>query len=455
MRHKLSQPFIKALRKVTGSLSSLRDSTPVTPSEAERAYDVRFLGGLPGLMRDGSLGVDCRRIRSREKSETGSYYGKDVRMEFHQLLCRLLDVFEQSLSDLSNHLKDDKKRRVDFDKHVYSVLFSGTALWEISRGSAIRQHLQDILPLLKEAYMNTDNETWPAPTDAAPKENVDADELEGVQPFVMSGGKLRSLSQSFRDWLKLMVVNINAVNILVGHVENTLLKEINIKILVAPPVSSYKTMLHWEEMLKSPFFPASLVKPDGFDPSNDLIIGFLKSWSGAGHGTVDGLLRCLNDVLTKKGTTRFRRALSKAPGYLSSMRDSEVEGWQRFRADIIPDLQDILNGYSPSELDCKAYSSEEPDCNDNLPKAYLLDSEAYLLLQNAVSALQSLKDSALLFRMLARMPKSKPFEGTSHCEANICAFWSTGLEKRWKDTADQLDVSRMNVVFYTNGPHVL
>ena len=57
---------------------------------------------------------------------------------------------------------------------------------------------------------------------------------------------------------------------------------INIKILVAPPVSSYKTMLHWEEMLKSPFFPASLVKPDGFDPSNDLIIGFLKSWSGAG-----------------------------------------------------------------------------------------------------------------------------------------------------------------------------
>jgi hypothetical protein len=206
-------------------------------------------------------------------------------------------------------------------------------------------------------------------------------------------------------------------------------------------------MLHCEEMLKSPFFPALLVKPDGFDPSNDLIISFLKSWSGAGHGTVDGLLKCLNDVLTKKGMVRFRRALSKAPGYLSSMQDSEVEGWQQFRADIIPDLQDILNGYSPSKLESKAYSSEEPDCNANLPKAYLLDSEAYLLLQNAVSALQSLKDSALLFKMLARMPKGKPFEGTSHCEANICAFWSTDLEKRWKNTADQLDVSHMNVVF--------
>jgi hypothetical protein len=161
MCHKLSQPFINALRKVTSSLSSLHDSTPITPSEAERTYDAHFLSSLPGLMSNDSLPIHCHVIQSRGKPRTGSYYVKDVRMVFHQLLCCLLDVFEEGLLGLSNLSKDNKKWRDIFDKHVYTILLSGTALWEISRGSAIQQHLQDILPLLKEAYIKTDNETCP------------------------------------------------------------------------------------------------------------------------------------------------------------------------------------------------------------------------------------------------------------------------------------------------------
>jgi hypothetical protein len=269
------------------------------------------------------------------------------------------------------------------------------------------------------------------PTGTTLKENEDADELEGVQPFVMSNGKVRSLPQSFRDWLKPMVVNINAVNTLVSHINMTSLKQIKIKILVPPPVSSYKTMLHWEEMLRSHFFPPLLVGPEDFNPSHNRIITFLKAWSGASCNTVDSMLRYLRVLESKKDKADFREDLRKAPGHLSTMPGCEVEGWKVFRDEIISGLSIIPDKY----LDSKPQLLNE------------LDSEACHFLQSTLSSLQSLKDSAMLFKMLAKMPKSKAFKGTSHCKANISAFWSTDLEKRWKETANQLDVSHMNDIY--------
>ena len=75
------------------------------------------------------------------------------------------------------------------------------------------------------------------------------------------------------------------------------------------------------------------------------------------------------------------------------------------------------------------------------------DSEVYEFIQGTVSQLQSLKGGVFLFKMLAKMQKAKLFEGTSHCEANLCALLSTDLPQGWKDIMEQLEVSRIGDIF--------
>ena len=186
MCHDLSKPFINALDNLAESLSSLPNSLMIIRSKQEMMYDNRFLEGLPNLMKDNGLGIQCPLIQSRRRSPDESYYGKDTCMEFHQLLCRLLHVFKESLSELSKLSKANKMWRPPIDKLVDRILLFGTTLWEISNGSAIRQHLQDTSPLLEKAYKKIDDDI---PTGTTEDGNTEVEDLEGIQPFVMMSGR--------------------------------------------------------------------------------------------------------------------------------------------------------------------------------------------------------------------------------------------------------------------------
>ena len=124
----LSKPFINVLDNVAKPLSSLPNSLMIMPGKQGMAYDDRFLQGLPNLMKDNALCIQCPLIQSRRRSPDRSYYGKDTRMELHQLLCRLLHVFEGGLSELLELLKllkANKKQRPPIDKLVDRILLPG------------------------------------------------------------------------------------------------------------------------------------------------------------------------------------------------------------------------------------------------------------------------------------------------------------------------------------------
>ena len=401
LKHKtLSQPYIRSLRQV--NTVDVNDSFNVDifkldkPSSERNEHDWLFLtkfflttppefqNKFPTLLKQGKM----------EFNKDYQLYTKDTCAEFHGLLILLLVRFEECLEKLGE-TRGDKEVSTpcskEFKKSVELVMTCGYALQRLAHGAALRMHLKTIAPLLMHSkFPSLQEMTMPAPGETEGQEDED---LKAVQPFVNVNSIVQThLWKSYIEWLGLIMVHFDAVEILVRYVtgQDWPAKDISIHILVPPPVGS--RLLSWRELLDdSTLFPTKTAwNPPSSHASADITnAGILKFLDNALDNASDSHTHAAA-VITWWG----KRNLSYTINSLEKLKSSKLPGWEESATrllDMLKGLQDVPERGSILDL----------EISDDI---------------------MAISQSGKFFATLASIKTEKDFGGTLHCEAFLASL---------------------------------
>ncbi|KAF8630587.1 hypothetical protein AX17_005399 [Amanita inopinata Kibby_2008] len=264
---KFSRPFIDSLNAVSSfefcsAYAAKRcpdkDLCVIIPELAEL-----FLDKIPNLLQ---------RCEATTADASYQLYTADTCTEFHWLLCELLKSFQEHLEKL--HSSRDSTKESGFATRLAFVAVYGNALWSLARSGAIESHMKAIEPELLQMKTKDGEED-----DEKDDEEQELDiELQSVQPFAYQDNERLPLWVSYRDWLRLMVVHLDAVAILHRHVSGRYFPYTGVSIKVVGPSPVTEALLPWENLLRSKHFPTSQsgVNSASGQPSNEDIVTFLK-----------------------------------------------------------------------------------------------------------------------------------------------------------------------------------
>jgi hypothetical protein len=400
LKHKtLSQPYIRSLNQVnTVDVNNSFNVNKVKldkPSPQRIQHDRLFLtkfflttplefqNKFPTLLKQAEM----------ESNKDFQLYTKDTCAEFHELLILLLARFGECLEQLGKtrgDKKDSTPCSAEFKKSVELVMMCGYALQRLAHGAALRMHLKTIAPLLMHSkFPSLQEMPMPAPGEA---EEQDED-LKAVQPFVNVNGVVQTrLWKSFIEWLGLIMVHFDAVEILVHYFTGQDLpeKDISIHILVPPRVD--KCLLSWRELLNdSTLFPTKTKwNPPGRHASADITnTGILAFLDNALDNASDSHTQA-NDV--KKWWDK--RNLSSTIDSLEKLKSSKLPGWEESAMRLL----DTLNGLQHVP---ERGSSLDLEISDDI---------------------LAISQSGNFFATLASIRTEKDFGGTLHCEAFLASL---------------------------------
>ena len=166
MLHPVSTQYLACFQRLKSTNFAPIDGASTQP---DNGNDQLFLDDIPIFSK-----VANTKIPNLEKlaqaamgKKSFNLYNKDTCMEFHELLCELLERFHRSLDDLKNLRKltsGRRKQMLEPDlkaimEQLHQVLALGRALRAIVRGSAIKMHLVTISPFLDVKT----GKFWPMP----------------------------------------------------------------------------------------------------------------------------------------------------------------------------------------------------------------------------------------------------------------------------------------------------
>ena len=267
-------PFIKSLGSVTDILfdNSVLHKEPKSTESTNDCLLANFVfaspsfrSSIPDIVSQAKLAADRKPFQ---------LYTKSTCQQFHQLLLLLLTGFQkhlQMLSDLSN--VDNPN---EFGKHVAAVLVYRYGLQALANSNALRMHLENIEHLLNDHCRSESNPMPKVKREEDPQEDVELEqdvELKAVHFSTTMNGMRIPLWMSYCDWLRLMVVHFDAVNILVLHVSQPNFNHnISIKILVTPPVDD--ALLPWKDLLNDPKLFPTIDQP--LSETDDKILSFFE-----------------------------------------------------------------------------------------------------------------------------------------------------------------------------------
>jgi hypothetical protein len=427
----LSKPYLVSLQSVT-AFSFVEPHQHQEPNRAGIKSDRLLLSNF--------LSVAARKLRTKipkieeqialvEAEQPFKLYTKETCIEFHELLCELLERFEAAVTALSSSRDPSGDVPIEeseqFKTKLVAVLLNGYALQKISRGSAIENHLKTIAPLLCDhRRAQEDMKAMPEMNDMEVNEERD-DELEGVQPAVIQpDGEPMPLWKSYRDWLRLMVVHFDAAEILVAHITGPHFNHdnISIKILVSPPVG--QAMLPWQTLLKdSALFPmqSACSTLDVLDyaahPTNDGILKFLEIAVSSNPQDAWNSAKTAAKAIAKLKPDSTQAAFGCAIKKIELLGKSGLPGWHEYTAKIILNLENL-----------KTTVPASPD--------------HVALVCDITRAVHSLRDSAKFF---ADLKGPQIFKGSLHCEACLASllafsFDSIKVDTKYEDISEQLEV---------------
>ena len=149
---------------------------------------------------------------------------------------------------------ENAENELQFGDYLSAIVLIGYGLQKLTRGSALYMHLRTIKSSLQEHChldISTSNE---GQQDEDTRDSRERDaELKAVQPqafhVVMGMSQPQvALHESYMEWLKLMLIHFNAVNILGHYINGPQFQwaTINVKILNSPSVSN--DMLDWHKL---------------------------------------------------------------------------------------------------------------------------------------------------------------------------------------------------------------
>jgi hypothetical protein len=269
-----------------------------------------------------------------------------------------------------------------FEAHLSIVALIGNGLRLLSRSAAIESHMRAIEPSLRklqaQVVTKRDDE----------QEEPDT-ELQSVQPSTHRGDQTLPLWMSYLEWLMLMVVHFDAVEIIHGFTSTPTFRDHyqGVSITIASPPYVTKQQLPWEQLLRSTHFPS----PTSGEICNEDIIGFLK----------EGLKK-----------TPVMHTVKKDLGKLLEGDSLELAKFQK----IVKKLQrkDFVGDTEIAGIIAEANFAEQ---NWNL-------RESRKLVGDIINTLELILTPNLEF--FGKLRKTASFEGLEHCEALLATLISLG-----------------------------
>jgi hypothetical protein len=316
-----------------------------------------------------------RHAKLAHDGEAFQLYSSDTYTEFHVLMIDFLEKFQDSLMQLSKNFSDES---TTLDESLLEkVILYGRVLQKMSKSAALQAHLQVIHPILHSHRYGQSAKSTPVADKAQDGECDEKDEeLEAVQPFVTAvndtdrGAMIVPLWKSYVNWLRLLVVHFDAVDILVRHFDRSR-SRVSLQLLVMPPVDT--ALLTIQKLIKSHHFPTEGPVDSDSDSSNDDILKFLDDGTKAKKMATD-VQKTWNKVLksgSRQSSTNFRNSLQR-------LSDFNTDLW--------------------SAQDLRKNDSSETEINTMVEK--LIDATKFF--ENATS----------------------DFSGTLHCEAYLASLLS-------------------------------
>jgi hypothetical protein len=235
----LAKPFYDSLKKVlTFKIPGHLAMTPESATRMSKANKI-FLTTTLGICT--SLRVVLPKLMEQAGAATAgnpyNAYTKDTCIEFHELLCELLERFEEYLKKLAKYLAGDPvEQKSSYQDILLHVVFYGECLHWLVRSDAVTKHLQAIQPLLADPCHNKTGDVMMTEQE----EEEDDIELASIQPSAIHDSSIvQPLWRSYLDWLMLVVNHFDVVLILSDHISGPHFPyfSLSIKILTTLPAS--------------------------------------------------------------------------------------------------------------------------------------------------------------------------------------------------------------------------
>ena len=187
-----------------------------------------------------------------------------------------------------------------------------------------------------------------------PQEDVELEqdaELKAVHFSTTMNGMRIPLWTSYCDWLRLMVVHFDAVNILVSYVaQPNFDRNISIKILVAPPVDD--ALLLWKDLFNDPKLFPTIDRP--LSKTDNEILFFLEK---ATSSNPKHSLEFANAALASWGKQDVPNTIKN----IKELQDSTLPGWHHSVVTLLTLLD--VPPYPTSSDDCTIFNKIQSLCD--------------------------------------------------------------------------------------------
>jgi hypothetical protein len=396
----LSKPFSDSLKDVP--TSSIPQVSKTTTRPATSIKDHNFLSTIRPLLdgADGALTTLAPNLLQQANSAVAGgcfeVYTDATRVEFHNILCELLQQFEESMDVLQSY--NSAQQPSNYKRDLYRAMFYGEALHQLARSDAISTHLKAIEHLLADCRLDKMADV------TIGKMTGDVDdvepELNWVQPFTIhEEDQVWPLWKSYLDWLRLVVVPFDAVMVLEDHVAKHQFAEISIKILAAPHPGD--KILPWTKLLELQDIPTL---PDHPTLDAKLLIEDLAGWAKTDKkskmplGHVNNVLKEIPRLLDLDDADDWTPSINNILEELRHLKHCKAPGWEECVKNVVSKLESL---------------KEHPKPQDS--KALIHEIHGMML---------DLSDGSRLFHAIRKNPLSEGNGSTAccHCEAILASL---------------------------------
>jgi hypothetical protein len=332
----LSLPYRQSLKSVIMTeIKFVESESRITPGDESfmSFLKVAVEGGLlkskiPNMINRVDLWLTNKLLGSFR------FYTEDTYKEFHTLLLELLESFETGLKGL--------KSGVDVDSHVSTIQLIGLALQYLTRGAILETHLKTIEGSLGEHGRRDDTAAESTPDNLEPDEDLEAVQPEASIRIDKGDFQQAPLHKSYKEWLKVMLIYFDAVDVLGRFVAGPQFqfKAINIKILLSPRPS--EALLPWKELFTSSnIFSTTNVPTDELHYTGGYVLNYLET---AMNANLDTSMIWANNCKTAWD----RENIEELRKNIKFLTQSKVPGWDKCALEIQTKLgnQKSLKGFT-------------------------------------------------------------------------------------------------------------
>jgi len=391
MNYRTSQSFRRTLQ----NLPPFEFSNEYPESMRKDTNDHRFITQL------AEIGSHLKTPIAKLMQHPDNLYNEETYMDFHALLCELLQLLFDALVELRD-LQTTMQGilsgpNVESIRNKLSFIASiGTVLRLMVKGSAIKKHLYAIATFLP---------IRPSGIELKEDENENDEWIELNCDSKLSVRKWKACLQ----WLNLMVVYFDAILVLSQFVKNEGSVDIDVEVLLQP--TPPREMLPWKTLLRhKQFFPTSPSSP-----------------------SVDEIIRFLEPIPTHLGKTNpGKKDEDSSEAVVALLRKLDVQSDVATFArsfDRAIDLMTKSEYMTPGSAPYARTIVEKLESFKDMLVYQLPDDEE---ITTIIGMIVTLADNVRLEKMLQKgsaLDTGLGFTGSCHCEvcvASYCIFMKTG-----------------------------